>query len=77
MIIRPQKICDNCEKIVATKSIFWHTTKDYVTVRTDDVPGYCNYEAHTSRSELHYCRSCWNKIVNNITTEEVQGREVC
>ena len=72
LITRPQKICDGCKKVVAIKYTRWNTVEDYVTVRTDDVPGYACCEASTIPSELHYCKSCWNKIVNNIVTEEAQ-----
>lgn len=72
MITRPQKICDGCKKAVAVKYTRWNTVEDYITVRADDVPGYACYEASTISSELHYCRNCWNKIVNNIAIEEVQ-----
>ena len=72
MITKPQKICDGCKKVVAIKYIRWNTVEDCVTVSTDDVPSYACYEASTIRSELHYCRSCWNKITNNIVVEEAQ-----
>ena len=57
------KCCDLCYKIVAEKSLLFHTVEDYVTVRLDERPGYVNQENNTVASKLHYCRSCWHKIV--------------
>ena len=66
MIVRPKKICDGCQKVVATKYLYWHTQEDYITIRTDEVPGYACYEASTLHSELHYCRECWNTITEAL-----------
>ena len=56
------KCCDLCNKIVAEKSILFHTVEDYVTVRLDESPGYVYQENNTVASKLHYCRSCWSRI---------------
>ena len=64
LIVSASKVCDGCKTVVAAKSIFWHTTKDYVTVRGDDIPSYC--EVPTVRVRLHYCSDCWNAITDNI-----------
>ena len=67
MIVSKSKNCDGCNKRVAVKRfILWHTVKDYVTIRRDDVPGSVSYEDHTSRVDLHYCRDCWNAVLKNI-----------
>jgi hypothetical protein len=72
LITKPQKSCDGCRKVVAIKYARWNTVGDYITVRADDVPGYICPEATTIRSELHYCKDCWNNILNNIVVQEVQ-----
>ena len=67
MIISASKNCDGCGVKVATKDfILWHTDRDYVTVKEDDTPGYVNYEDHTTRTDLHYCRKCWSIIVRQL-----------
>lgn len=66
MKVSASKYCDGCTARVATKSIFWHTVKDFVTIRRDDVPGYVNYEDPTARVDLYYCCDCWNSITKNI-----------
>ena len=66
MTVSASRYCDGCDARVATKSIFWHTVKDYVTIRGDDVPTYVNYEDATTPVKLHYCRRCWNIITKNI-----------
>ena len=66
MKVSASKYCDGCRDRVATKSLFWHTVKDYVTIRGDEVPGYSNYEDPTTRVRLHYCCDCWKLITVNI-----------
>ena len=56
------KCCDLCHKIVAEKSLLFHTINDYVTVRLDETPGYARQEDPTVACKLHYCRSCWHRI---------------
>ena len=66
MIVSKSKVCNSCKYTVAVKSLLWHTVKDYVTIRSDDVPTYVNMEDNTTPGKLHYCRDCWNKITKNI-----------
>jgi hypothetical protein len=66
MTVSASKYCNGCRERVATRSIFWHTIKDYVTVRGDDVPGYADMEAPTARIDLHYCRDCWDIITDRL-----------
>lgn len=78
MKVSASKYCDGCKDRVATKSIFWHTVKDYITVRGDQVPTYANYEDPTTPVRLHYCWPCWNAITKNIPfkIEVVTSHEV-
>ena len=70
MIAMKSKYCDGCHERVATKQcILWHTVKEYVTIRRDDVPSYANYEDATSRADLHYCKDCWNTITKQLPFE--------
>lgn len=66
MIQRTTKICDRCKDVVAIKGILYHTVKNYVTIRADDVPTYCNMEDNTTAYKLHYCRDCWNNMLTTI-----------
>ena len=67
MISLASKYCDGCRERVATKRwLLWHTVKDYVTIRGDDVPTYVNYEDATTPVRLHYCRTCWNTITKQL-----------
>ncbi len=68
--INKQKVCDKCGDLVAEKSLLWHTFKDYVTVRLDEVPGYGNYEENTVVRKLHYCFSCWVGIAHQAKQED-------
>jgi hypothetical protein len=56
------KCCDLCHKIVAEKSLLFHTVVDYVTVRVDEEPGYVHQENNTVVRKLHYCQPCWSRI---------------
>lgn len=58
------KCCDLCHKIVAEKSLLFHTVNDYVTVRLDERPGYANEGDNTVPSKLHYCLGCWLRITS-------------
>lgn len=67
MKINASKFCDGCRDRVATKGlILWHTIKDFVTIRRDDVPTYVNYEDATTPMEQYYCHECWEKITENL-----------
>lgn len=66
MIVRTSKICDGCRATVAIRSILFHTVKDYVTIKKNEVPTYVNYEDSTTTVDLHYCRDCWNTITENL-----------
>lgn len=67
MKINASKYCDGCGTRVATKGFFlWHTVKDFVTVRRDDMPTYVNYEDATTPVELCYCSTCWEVITKNL-----------
>ena len=70
MIMNKSKYCNGCYERVAIKNcILWHTIKEYVTIRCDDVPTYANYEDITTTARLHYCRKCWNTITDNLPFE--------
>lgn len=70
MIVNAHKICDKCKAVVAIRYlILFHTKKDYITVRGDDITTYVNYEDHTTPYKLHYCRTCWDGFVGKIEVE--------
>ena len=70
MIISKNKCCNGCCDKVATKPfILWHTVKDYVTIRSDLVPTYVNYEDVTVPMKLHYCWECWSTITKELPFE--------
>ena len=61
------KICNKCKDIVAIEHcIRFNTVKDYITIRGDGVTTYVNMEDSTTPYRLHYCRECWDKIVDMI-----------
>jgi hypothetical protein len=67
MVVLTSKHCDGCLEKVATKNWFlWHTVKNYITIRGDEVPTYVNYEDPTTPVRLHYCKDCWNTIVKQL-----------
>ncbi len=67
MIVHATKYCDGCSEKVATKyCLLWHTDKNYVTIKGDDVTTYANYEDATTPYRLHYCIDCWKAIIKNI-----------
>lgn len=71
MKMRAQKICNSCSDVVAVKHcILYHTVKNYVTVRGDDVTTYVNMEDNTTPYKLHYCGTCWGKIASRIAFQE-------
>lgn len=67
MIQPGTKICDRCQDVVAVRNrILFHTVKNYVTIRGDDVTTYVNMEDRTTPYKLHYCRCCWNKLWEKV-----------
>lgn len=73
MITRPQKICDCCNRPVAERIgfCFWKAICSYTTVRStaittvlDPVDGIpYTFDAKVDK---HYCKGCWNDIIDNI-----------
>lgn len=68
--VSKHRVCDLCGDVVATKSLLWHTDKDYVTVRVDEAPGYVNQEQNTVVRKEHYCYHCWAGLFKQVPKEE-------
>ena len=70
MIVNAHKICNACRDTVAVKNcLFYVTKKNYVTIRGDDITSYVNMEDNTTPYKLHYCRECWDRIVQKIEVD--------
>lgn len=63
MKIPSKKICDLCGITVAKKhEILYHTVKPFVTIRMDEPVSYANMEGNTTKSNFHFCDSCFYEI---------------
>ena len=67
------KCCDLCKETVAVKSVLWRTVKDYVTIRGDEAPGYCNFEDNTTRVNWHFCYPCFFGIMKAASKAKKDG----
>ena len=64
MLVKAVKRCDMCGDIVAQKEmIFFHTKKDFVTIREDKYDLFQETVDGTVPNKRHYCWECWDKIV--------------
>lgn len=64
---RPQKICDCCGNVVATKGLlFWHKDSSFVTIPSE-VHKHANGGSLDYREDQHYCLRCWHEIVRTST----------
>ena len=69
---KAHKACDCCGDIIAEKNVFrYHTVKNFLTIRGDDLPGFgaYNYDSCTDRYELHYCKDCWDDIIDYLRSK--------
>lgn len=61
MKVPARKVCNICDRTVATKyGLRYHTDKYYVTLRSDS----CTYPdvGPTVKGEVHICKDCWTEL---------------